>query len=423
MRLLFFSNVHPNPLAPGKGTFNGALVRALGQHHAVHVICPVSWIDRFRSQRASFSNSPILLQPTVTASYPTFWYPPKLFRSRYHQWLEWSVRARVDRDLKSFQPDAVISYWAHPDGSVALQIARQLGVPAISMVGGSDVLLIGRQGPRRQAILQTLRDSDAVIAVSEDIAQQLTDDGVPASKMHVVRRGVDEEIFRSGDQIAARRKLGLPIEARILVGVGRLVPVKDWPTLVTACAEINQTQAVQCHILGDGPGRGALERQIASLGLADRVKLQGGQPQSQLGDWYRAADLVVLPSLSEGVPNVLLEAISCGTPFVASQVGGIPEIADPNRDRLVPPRQSRALAAAILERLSTTIATVPRRITPLTWQASAQQVIDIVQACQERRQQRVPTASAMRDSTFDASPMCLSETLSNSALQVQGVQP
>ena len=413
MRLLFFSNVHPNPLAPGKGTFNGALVRALGQQHDVHVVCPVSWIDRWRTRRTALPKTPILLQPTVTASYPTFWYPPKLFRSRYDQYLEWSVRSRIERDLQSFAPDAVVSYWAHPDGAVALKVARQLGVPAISMVGGSDVLLIGRQGQRRQAILQTLRDSDAVIAVSADIARQVTSDGVPASKVHVVRRGVDEAVFRSGDQIAARRKLGLPIEAKILVGVGRLVPVKDWPTLVTACSEINQTQAVQCHILGDGPGRSALERQIASLGLGDRVQLHGGQPQAQLGDWYRAADLVVLPSLSEGVPNVLLEAISCGTPFVASQVGGIPEIADPNRDRLVPPRQSRALAAAIQERLSTTIATVPRRITPLTWQASAQQVIDIVQRCQDQRQTSGSLKEVAPQSLFDTSPVCMSETLAN----------
>ncbi len=388
MKILFVSNVHPNPLAPGKGTFNGALIRALGQQHDVHVVCPVSWVDRLRGRKTVLPKTPILLQPTVTASYPTFWYPPKVLRSQYDRFLEWSIQGRVERDFRSARPDAVLSYWAHPDGAVALRIARRLGVPAISMVGGSDVLLIGKHGTRRTAILNTLVNSDAVIAVSSDIAQQIIADGVEAEKVFVVRRGVDEKLFYPGDKDAARRKLGLPLNARILVGVGRLVPVKDWPTLVAACGQLHQQgSGVRCYVLGDGPGRSALEQQIVNLGLQGRVELRGGQPQADLGDWYRAADLVVLPSLSEGIPNVLLEAIACGASFVASNVGGIPEIADPVSDLLVPAGEPQQLAAAIQTRLETEPSQHRQRVKPLSWMASAEQVSNIIQKCRSQRNQ------------------------------------
>ena len=400
MRLLFLSNVHPNPLAPGKGTFNGALIRALGRQHDVHVVCPVSWVDRLRSRRTVLPATPILLQPTVTASYPTFWYPPKILRAKYDRFLEWSIQGRVERDLKSFRPDAVLSYWAHPDGSVGLKLARRLGVPAISMVGGSDVLLIGKQGARRAAILRTLQQSDAVIAVSSDIAQQIMADGVSADRVFVVRRGVDEQIFHPGDKVAARARLGLPLDAKILVGVGRLVPVKDWPTLVAACGQLRlQLPGVQCYLLGDGPGGSALERQIAELGLQGQFVLRGGQPQTDLGDWYRAADLVVLPSLSEGIPNVLLEALACGTSFVATRVGGIPEIADTRLDRLVPPGDPRQMAAAIQERLQASPVANVSRTQPLSWATSADQVVNIIQNCRLRR--HAPAAEAARDSLGD----------------------
>lgn len=399
MRLLFLSNVHPNPLVPGKGTFNGALIRALGQQHEVHVVCPVSWVDRLRSSKTALPKLPVLLQPTVTASYPTFWYPPKLLRTYYDRFLEWSLRGRLERDLKTFRPDAVLSYWAHPDGAVALRVARRLGVPAISMVGGSDVLLIGKQGARRTEILKTLKNSDAVIAVSSDIATQIVADGVSRDRVFVVRRGVDESIFHSGDRVAARQKLGLPLDAKILVGVGRLVPVKDWPTLVSACGVLQQQKRnVRCYLLGDGPGRPALERQVAELGLQGQVELRGGQPQRDLGDWYRAADLVVLPSLSEGIPNVLLEAIACGASFVATNVGGIPEIADSNCDRLVPPGDTNKLASAIVERLACSD-TLPheRKTKPLSWKASAEQVVKISQDC--RRKHREGSAVSETESS------------------------
>jgi teichuronic acid biosynthesis glycosyltransferase TuaC len=405
MRLLFFSNVFPQPCTPNKGTFNGALVRGLAQDHIVHVICPIAWTERLMHRNVKLSALPVLVEPAVTASYPTFWYPPKIGRTYYDWFLERSVRGRVHRDLQAFQPDAVLSYWAHPDAAVAVRIAHQRGIPAVTMVGGSDVLLLGRTGARRNVILKTLRDSDAVIAVSEDIAERLRQDGIPGSKLHVVRRGVEETLFYPGDKSEAKKKLGLREDRPILVGVGRLVPVKDWPTLIEAVGLLKQRGiVVDFHLLGAGPLHDALQRQIASLGLQDQVKLRGGQSQSVLPDWYRAADLVVLSSVSEGVPNVLLEAIACGTPFIASNVGGIPEITDPIFHRLVPSREPTAFANAIQERLDASETDATRRFQPLSCQSAARRVADIIDLCRLSPRQSTNTFGSRVFSDSDQSP-------------------
>src|SRR5690606_36610227 len=129
------------------------------------------------------------------------------------------------------------------------------------------------------------------------------------NKVTVIRRGVDRGIFHPGDRRTARLRLGIPAERTTLVSAGRLVPVKDHRTLIRACTALQEDfPDLACYVLGDGPLHKSLRSEIAVAGLRRRVHLIGAQPQHALGDWYRAADLVVLPSLSEGIPNVLLEA-------------------------------------------------------------------------------------------------------------------
>src|SRR5207248_2291820 len=130
--------------------------------------------------------------------------------------------------------------------------------------------------------------------------------------------------------------------------VGRMVRVKGLDVLLPACALLRRRGLVfRLYLVGGGPLRQALEAQARQLGLADSVCFPGPRPHEQLPDWYRAADLTILPSRSEGLPNVLRESLACGTGFVASRVGGIPEITAEPFSRLVPPGDSRALAEAL----------------------------------------------------------------------------
>src|SRR5207244_3718246 len=121
--------------------------------------------------------------------------------------------------------------------------------------------------------------------------------------------------------------------------------------LLDACAALRHRRPVRLYLVGDGPLRGRLEKAAGALGLADVVSFVGPRSHDELPDWYRAADLTVLPSRSEGLPNVLRESLACGTPFVASRVGGVPEVAEGAGCRLVPPGDAAALGDAIAEAL------------------------------------------------------------------------
>ncbi len=126
------------------------------------------------------------------------------------------------------------------------------------------------------------------------------------------------------------------------------MPVKGLDVLIQACSLLAEAGTqFTCYLIGEGPMRTTLERQIAHSGLAGQIRLVGTRPNGQLPDWFRAANLFVLPSRSEGLPTVLLEALASGTPFVATRVGGIPELATLGPCRLVRPEDPRQLAQAI----------------------------------------------------------------------------
>jgi glycosyltransferase involved in cell wall biosynthesis len=141
-----------------------------------------------------------------------------------------------------------------------------------------------------------------------------------------------------------RESLGL--NALTLLSVGRLVPGKGHALVVRALQQIPDAELV---VVGDGPERSAIEEAVKAGGLSGRVRFTGALPHAKLVEYYRAADVMVLASASEGMPNVVLEALACGMPVVATAVGGIPEILDRGVGRVVAGREPPQIAAAINE--------------------------------------------------------------------------
>ena len=412
MKVLFFSYAYPNPLQPGLGTFNRTMIAGLAGDHEVRVVSPVPFPEVWRSHFAGKSprglNDPqFVAVPGVQAEYPTFYYPPKLFRAQYGPCLWWSVRRQLDRAMREFRPDVVLSYWAHPDGEVAVRMARRHNVPAVAMVGGSDVLLLARSGSRRPVIQNVLQQADAVVTVSDHIATTLVSDGIDRGKLRVVRRGVDRAVFSPGDRVISRRGLDLPEDRTLLIAIGRLVPVKGFQHLIEACSVLkSRGRSFHCCILGDGPLKSELQTQIDRLGLRDTVELKGPQTQLELAEWYRAANMTVLTSLSEGVPNVLLESVACGTPFVATEVGGVPEIADLRHDRLVPPEQPVALADAIEGQLHKRREQLPvRTFEPLALRAAARRLGQVLEEVRAEHDATQTHEQLVREATCSDKPL------------------
>jgi glycosyltransferase involved in cell wall biosynthesis len=191
-----------------------------------------------------------------------------------------------------------------------------------------------------------------VVAVSQDLARRVVELGVVPERVRVIYSGVNVGLFHPGSAAQARSRLGLEQGEPVVLFVGNLVPVKGIDVLIDGLARLaSECVSFRAYLIGEGPLRGALARRITEQGLESRVRLCGSLSHEQLPDWYRAASVVVLPSRSEGVPNVLLESVACGTPFVASRVGGIPELAHLGNNALVPPGDPAALAGAIRDRL------------------------------------------------------------------------
>ncbi|MCC7264392.1 MAG: glycosyltransferase [Candidatus Latescibacteria bacterium] len=197
--------------------------------------------------------------------------------------------------------------------------------PVVLSVRGSDINLLagGWMGRLNRWIYRRM---DMVIGVSKDIAARLQEAGVPSAKVRVVYNGVDPR-FCPGDQAPAREGVGLPPERFVVLFVGMLVPVKGLEVLLQALARLDEPQ-VCCAIVGGGPQEAGLRELAARLGLLPRVVFAGPRSTDEVPRWMQAADLLVLPSLSEGRPNVVLEAQACGLPVVATRVGGTPELVE-----------------------------------------------------------------------------------------------
>jgi glycosyltransferase involved in cell wall biosynthesis len=347
MRVLFLSSIFPRPYAPTLGIYCAQLCEALSATHEVRVVSPQSWPERLRYGRVRGCPDEAG-GARLRAEYPCYFYPPGCLQTTYG-WFMWaSIRPRVRELFKEFAPDCVLSYWAHPDGEAAVRAARLAGVPAVVIVGGSDVHVLGRERRRGRCVANVLRAAHAVAAVSGELRERVIELGVPPGKVHVVHQGIDTSLFCPGDREQARARLGISGPDPAFVWVGRMVPVKGLDVLLAACERLRGEGCLfRVYLVGDGPLRDKLQEESINRGLAGAVHFVGPRLPHELPDWYRAADATVLPSRMEGLPNVLRESLACGVPCVATYVGGIPEIAGEAPNILVPPEDPAALADAL----------------------------------------------------------------------------
>jgi len=394
MRILFLTNSFPNPAEPTRGTYNSYTAHALANRHEVVVVSHIPWVNRSRFIARGVNPPAERADRGLEVHHPTYWYPPGVMRETYG-WCLWrSVQGTVRRVMDRCHPEIVLSFWVHPDGDAALRAAAERGIPGVIIAGGSDVLVLGRNPRRRQHVTETLSRADAVVCVSAHLKGAVEDLGVPGHRVHVVHNGIDTHVFNPGDRAAARSRLKLDAARPVVVWVGRMVALKGLDVLLPALAAARSPggPATLC-LVGDGPVRGDLAAQAARLGIADRVRFVGNVTHDGLADWYRAADLSVLPSHSEGSPNALLESIACGTPFIASNVGGIPEIADPRLDVLVPAGDTQALTRALSEKLSNRQPPgMPRRL--CTWDEHGEAMAAVLQQAIDARRSASPRRSA-----------------------------
>lgn len=300
---------------------------AIGQqrlgHHVVAVAVVEAWTDE-HPFAAPLARANIEIRPIVV--------PARAYRR------EWSELGRVLRELA---PDVVHTHGYHTD-VIAGALARRAGIAAVSTSHGFT------RGPWRNRVYESidrfaLRNFDAVAAVSRPLADELTRSGVPADRIDVVPNAWSQ-VSTPLDRAEARRAMGIDPDRLTIGWVGRMTHEKGLDIFVDALGQVGDLAMGVC-IMGDGPERAAQTTRASALSIGDRVHWAGLVREA--GRYFLGLDALVLSSRTEGVPMVILEAMSAGVPLVAPAVGGIPDVLTEREALLVPPERPDALAAAI----------------------------------------------------------------------------
>ena len=361
MRVLTFTSLFPNNIWPRQGLFikeRMSQVARLGGCD-VRVVAPVPYFPSVKvSPRWRFSQ--VVRHEMISGLevyHPRFVMTPKIGMSTYGVTMFLSVARHVLRVQRKFDFDIIDAHFLYPDGFAAVMLGRLCHKPVVVSARGSDVNVYGEMPLIRRLLRYTLRQADGVIAVSAALKNRMVRLGVPEAKVNVVPNGVDAAKFFSEGRVEARRALGLPLGSRLVLSVGGLVPVKGFDVLVDAVhmlAARGRSDDLRLVIIGDGPERKSLQARVRKAGIGDRVTFAGEVANERLRWWYSAADVFSLASRREGCPNVILEALACGTPVVASAVGGIPEMVQSPDLGILCDGSRDGLAAALDQALAAT---------------------------------------------------------------------
>ncbi len=350
MRILTFSTLYPNEANPAHGIFVETRLRHLlasGRAHST-VVAPVPWFPfthpRFGAY-AGYARVPREeMRHGIKVLHPRYPLLPKVGMTLAPALLALALKPLIRRLLESGAGfDLIDAHYFYPDGVAAVMLGRQFNKPVVITARGTDLNLIPQYRLPRRMIQWAARHAAGMITVCNALKDTLVELGVDAARVEVLRNGVDLKLFRPLDRDAERSRLGLT--ATTLLSVGWLIPRKGHDLVIKALPLLPD---VRLLIAGSGPEEQALKSLAQALKVSDRVQFLGAVPQAQLRTYYGAVDALVLASSREGWANVLLESMACGTPVVASNVWGTPEVVTvPAAGALMQTRTPEALAEAV----------------------------------------------------------------------------
>lgn len=349
MRLLTYTTLWPNSVQPTHGVFVENRLRHLAAAGVeTRIVAPVPWFPSSAGlfgSYAAFAAVPDAEERNgFSVRHPRYLVVPKVGMTLTPYTLYRASIAPIRTLIQTgYDFDVIDAHYFYPDGVAAILLGRLFGKPVAITARGTDLNLIPRYRLPRRMIRFAADRAAALITVCQALKDSLMALDVPDEKVTVLRNGVDLENFRPHDRVRVRRRLGF--DAPTLVSVGGLIDRKGHDITIRALKDLPDFALV---IAGDGPERSALESLARREGLGDRVRFMGRVPHGDLAPLYSAADASVLASSREGWANVLLESMACGTPVVASNVWGTPEVvADPAAGVLMAERTPESLAGAV----------------------------------------------------------------------------
>ena len=379
MKVLLFSSLYPSTVRPIHGIFVETRLRELLKTGQVQtkVVAPVPWFPskspRF-GEYAQFAATPRFEHRNgLDVHHPRYLLLPKVGMNLAPYTMALGALPTVRRlQREGFDFDLIDAHYYYPDGVAAGLLAKWLGKPFFVTARGTDLNLIPEYPFPRKLILKTASAASGSIGVCNALIDSLEQLGADPVKLHTLRNGVDLERFTPEPRELARQRLGLQTQGPYLLSVGHLIERKGHHIAIEALVAL---PGVTLLIAGSGPEERALKSLASRLGVSDRVHWAGVVPQTELKWWYSAADVLTLCSSREGWANVLLEAMACGTPVIATDIWGTSEVVSTEAaGRLMERRDARALADAWQDLMSSMPArpTTRQYAEGFSWDATTQ---------------------------------------------------
>lgn len=351
--VLSLSTLYPNPVQPRFGTFVARSMEALAKRGdwRVTVVNPVGLPPLVLGRYRALADLPAAsTEGGIDVHRPRFTLIPRIGARRNAAAIARAVLPLARRIHAETPIDVVDAQFFFPDGPAAAEIAQALGLPLSIKARGSDITYWGAQDFARTQMLAAAEAAKGLLAVSRDLAVQMAALGMAAGKITVHYTGLDRDRFRPYEHTQLRRQLSgelgfaLPDNAPLLACVGALIARKGQAIAIRALAGVPGARLV---LVGRGEDEARLRALAAREGVADRVLFAGSVDHDLMPLILSAADVMVLPTASEGLANAWVEALACGTPVVTCDVGGARElIASEIAGRLVE-RNPQAVAAGI----------------------------------------------------------------------------
>jgi len=357
LRIVSLTCAYPNPLQPTIGVFVERRLQALSSIADVQVVSPVA-IFRYGSPAGARigigeDKCPFQRQNgAVTVLHPRWFYPP-LSGGLTAGWLALRMISYLRRLRRTVPFDILDTHFGHPDGIAGGLISRALGVPFTMTLRGNEPAH-ARSRLVHRSLAWALSKAARVFTVSERLRQFAIGLGANPDKVKTIPNGVDTSIFHPGERMAIRVQNGLDPQKPLIVSAGALIERKGHHRIVRGVGALNRSARgpVQLAIVGGAGPEGAYEREIrqtiAALHLEADVRLVGSVSGPEMARWMAAADVLCLASTREGWPNVVNEALACGTPVVATDVGAVPDmLPDTRYGFVVPVNDEAALGGAL----------------------------------------------------------------------------
>ncbi len=365
--VVVLSSLFPSAVQPGAGLFIRERMFRVGRELPLAVVAPTPWFPGqgllrrwkpgFRPGAPAYER-----QQGFDVWFPRFLSVPGALKGLDGLFMALAAWPRLRRLKREGRLDLIDAHFGYPDGYAATLLGRWLGVPVTITLRGTEVRH-ARDPSLAGRLKAALQRADRVFAVSDSLRREALALGIDAARVQVVGNGVDLDKFQPLPRAEARAALGLPADAKVLITVGALVERKGFHRVIELLPALRERfpGLVYLAVGGASPEgdlSAELRRQVQELGLADAVRFLGPVAPDQLRVPLSAADVFVLATRNEGWANVILEAMACGLPVVATDVGGNAEVVSrPALGTIVPFGDAGALEAALHEALSQSWAT------------------------------------------------------------------